>query len=932
MIITRCFALCAALLLTLSLFPSPAAAQTVTPAAPPNSTRPFDFYARGPYRADLPRPSAILGYEPGEFHTNYANFERVLREYEGKTDRLKVFERGKTPEYRPMYLLAISAPENMAKLETIKTNVAKLADPRKLPSEAEATSVIAETPIVVWLSYSIHGNESAAFEAAIHVLYTLLASEDPKILDLLKKTVVLINPAQNPDGHERFATWYNAVGIGRPEPYAYEHSEPWSIYGRLNHYLFDLNRDMLVASQVESQSAMKAFLEWHPQVSADHHGQTANYFFPPAALPINPNINRQNAEKWLDVFGRGNAAAFDQYGWQYYVRDVFDLFYPGYWDSWPSLNGATGMTYETDGGGWKGLNWRRDDESILTLRDGIARHVTASLATVETAAANREARLRDYRRFYQEAMDEGAKGKIRQFIIAPDGDPGRIAQLIAILVRNGVEVRRATTKFTVKNAHDYFGGVRPTREFPAGSYVVSLNQPQGRLIRAFLEPDTKQDPEFVARQLEKIARNEGRGENAPREDSEFYDITAWTLPLTFGVDGYWSEEAANVAGTLERLETLAAGSPTAPPSRATTAYVFSPDTEAADKLALRLLQEGYKVATAIRPLRAGGKDYARGALIVRVERNPEGLHQRIASLAVQLGVKVDAVNSAYADMGITGVGSEAVVTLKSPRVAMIADDAVSQTSYGALWYALARDFDVEFTPITIDTFKGIKMSEYNVLILPDGGPGAYKRMFGKDGIERLKAWCNDGGTLICIAGAAAFAADKDVDLTSARLVGSDEAPPAAPPADPKAKPDATPAKKKDGAAADAKPPTKPLFVPGAIMRAAVNREHFLTFGFERPETPVLVNSDRFYNASKTGTNVLTVATEKPRLSGFVWPNNTEPLVAGTSWLIEEPTGGGHVVVFAAEPNFRYIWHSTTRMFLNSLIYAPTITFSTGLKK
>lgn len=952
----------------LSLFAGPATvapvlAQTPTPqlATSPAS---FDFYARGPYREEFPRPSKILGYEPGEFHTNYASFERVLREYAGKSDRLKVIERERTAERRTMYLLALSSPENIARLDQIKANVAKLADPRTL-SEADAKKLAAETPIVVWLSYNIHGNESAGFEAAMHTLYQLVASQDSKIVEALKNTVVLINPAQNPDGHERFATWYNAVGIGRAEPFAMEHDEPWSVYGRNNHYLFDLNRDLIASSQIESQSSMKAFLEWHPQISADHHGQTANFFFPPAALPINPNLPKETTNKWLDVIGRGNASAFDRYGWNYYVRDVFDLFYPGYWDSWPALNGATGMTYETDGGGWKGLNWRRDDGTNVTFRDGIARHVTASLATIETAAANREARLFDYYQFFKTGIEEGTKGKIRQFVMLPGKDPGRTSKLVANLLRNGIEVQQAGESFSARGVHDYFGSAASNREFPAGSYIVTLNQPQTRIAKALLEQHTPQDDEFLKRQKEKRERNERRGTSAPKEDQDFYDVTAWSLPLAYGVDAYWLEEAATVKGdyvvkvdttrlTLASKPNTTAGTRSIPivpdaktPARAATAYVFQPDTEAGDKLALTLLSEGYRVATAVRPLRAGGKTYPGGAFIVRVERNPEMLHTRIARLATELGVAVDSINTAYTDTGITGIGSESVFTLKAPKIAIIANEGVSQTSYGATWFLLEKEFGVEFTPISIDVFKGIRMADFNVLILADGSPYAYKERFGEGGIQKLKAWCEEGGTLICLGNASAFAADKDVALTSARVVDGEDSKPDDASTDSKSddaedskskdaeKPEKSKNKKdsdkKDSGAekSDEKPKgekkakkPEPLPVPGAIMKAKVNRDHFLTFGYDQDVLPVLVNTGNFFKLTETGNNVLTFEGKNLYLSGYIWEKNTEQFIQDTAYVVEEQVGGGHVILFATEPNFRFIWHASTKMFLNGLIYAP----------
>ena len=789
----RALALLAAVLLAPTL---PLRAQTPTPLLQPDKV-PFSFYERGPYRPEAPRPATLLGYEPGEFHTTYANYERFLRELAPKTDRLRVMTLGQTPEHRPLYLLAVSSPENLARLDAIKGDIARLADPRTC-GEADAAAIAARSPMIVWLSYSIHGDESSAFEAGMQVLYQLTASDDPKLVDALNQCVVLINPAQNPDGHERFTAWYNAEGLGRPEAFAYEHHQPWGIYGRFNHYGFDLNRDLLPASQIESRAAMAAFLEWHPQVNADHHGETKNFFFPPPALPVNAALPHDETEHWQSVLGQGNAAAFNRYHWLYYNRDVFDLYYPGYWDSWPSLHGSTGMTYESDGGGKRGFNWKRDDGTIETLREAIAKHFTASLATVETSAAHREERLRDYYRFFATAISEAQAGKegLRQVAIAPGSDPGRTAELVANLLRQGIEVRRTTEKFTLPNARDYLPAANPApapaaRDFPPGSYVVDLAQPQGRVARTLLTPDAPLDAAFVKRQQERAARNLKRGRREPLENAEFYDITAWNLPLAFGVDAAYSGDApagpvpgdfvraaGPVAVTLSGQPTpggqehIVSLAPAPPAAEAVTAYLWTPETEGAYRMAFALLQEGYHLATSIEPLRAGGKDYPRGTLLARVERNPATLHARAAALAKQFGVPLATADTAYVDQGNVGPGSEEVVSLKVPKVALIAGDAAAQTSYAEISYLLGKDMGVEFVPMSVDAFKNTRMADFNVLILPDGNAKAYGAAFDKDGVEKLKDWCKDGGTLICVGGAAGFAADKKVDLTGSRVVGA----------------------------------------------------------------------------------------------------------------------------------------------------------------
>jgi hypothetical protein len=221
--------------------------------------------------------------------------------------------------------------------------------------------------------------------------------------------------------------------------------------------------------------------EWSPQVFVDHHGQTTQFFMPPPVLPINPSLPKEQIIRWTEIYGRANGTAFDRFGWNYYVRDVFDLHYPGYWDSWPSLNGAIGMTYETDGGGYRGYRWARDDGTVLTFRDGIAKHFTASLATLRTTAEHREALLRDYYEFFRSGMSEFAAARDwKRFVIVPGSDPERAARLVEVLLRNDIDVSVTVDTIRVGGAHSYLTGAVGRQEFPAGSYIVDLAQPQAR--------------------------------------------------------------------------------------------------------------------------------------------------------------------------------------------------------------------------------------------------------------------------------------------------------------------------------------------------------------------------------------------------------------------------------------------------------------------
>jgi hypothetical protein len=918
----------------------------------------FDFYSRGEYRSNVPRPQTFLRFDVGDHHTTYAQMEKLIEEIaQAAPDRVKIFDIGLTNEHRMQHLVAISSPTNIARLDEIKSQNARLTDPRTT-SASEANSIAQSNPLIAWLAYTIHGNESASFEAMMQVVYQLAASTEPKTTDILDNTVVLVLTGENPDGHERFVTWYNSVATGNADRAAIEHREPWSIQGRYNHFRFDLNRDNATATQIETRNMQKAFFEWNPQVVVDHHGQPSQFHFPPAALPINPNLPQPVTNKWLDTFGRANAASFDANKWDYYVRDIFDLFYVGYWDSFPSLNGATGMTYETDGGGFKGKRWTRDDGTIVTLRSAIAKHFVASMTTLETAARNRAARLQDFADFRRRALEELRGEPMQRIVIDPASDPVKAAELVEILLRMKIEVGLSGSALTSSRAHAFEKNSKVSnRRCDGPCYVISLNQPQKRLIKALLEPDTPQDESFIREEVAKFKRNEMRGKSASREDYRFYDITAWSLPLAFGLDAFWTEDAGSAPGTSVTQETLSRAKAGNVSGRAQIAYIIPYETDGAGAMAIRLLQEGHRVAVSTKKLTAGGRTFPRGSFVVRISRNAESVHSAITRFAAETGTTVVTVNNGYNDEGDTGVGSETVQPMQAPKIAIIADEVVDQTSYGSIWWTLNR-YGIEFTPLTLANARGSVLSKYNVLIMPDGSAGRYFSSLGAGGVSALKTWIGNGGTLITVRGASVFAALKDVGLTTSKLVGSDDdeeksktstdepdkrkdveaAPSPTPRKTPNtqtaAEPIATPEPKTDKQ--DWQPPVLPPIaspsanagkvpegIPGAIMRATVDPTTYLTYGLSQDTLPVLLSSGYFFRYSKEGTNAL-VFDAKPNkpltISGFVWEGNTERLLKGTAYLIDEPTGSGHVILFAEEPFFRGIFRSTTRPFFNSILF------------
>ncbi len=888
---------------------------TLAVSPPLAAQQPFDWYGRGPYRAAVPRPDSLLGHGLGARHTMYFEQQGVLdRLIAAAPERVRTEVIGTTAEGKVMRVLIISAPENLARLDQIRADIATLGDPRKT-TVAAAAEVARRTPAIALLSHSIHGNEPAGFEAVMQTAYQLLASDEAATQDILKNVVVILNPSQNPDGHERFAAWNNGSAVGSDEPGALEQTEPWSVWGRYNHYRFDMNRDFIAQSQAETRALMGVMVKWHPQLVIDLHSTTSQYFFPPTSDPLNPQVGPWQ-RKWEDRFGRGNAAAFDRFGWAYFNRDTYDFFYPGYVDLWPSMSGATGMTFETDGG--PELKIRKDDGTITTFADGIAHHFVASLASLGVLAQGREERLKDYYEFHATGLTEARARAMKRVVIAPTGDPARALKVAQLLARSEVEVFRTTAPYTAPAAHDYLNGTATKRTFPAGSYLIDLAQPEARLATTMLEPRAAFDTVFTRRQMEKFERNRRRGEESQSEGYDFYDITAWSMPYSFGLDAAWTEDLLPVPGEPVTGET------TLPPGsvngRAQSAYLFPGGRETSTRLALNLLREGFSVGVATVPIRADAVTWPAGTFVARVGRNGPALHERMASLAADTRAQVAAVASAFVDSGM-GVGSDYVQALRKPKILLAAGDGVSTTTFGDVWFYLEKELRYPVVPVDLGNLGRVNLSDFNLLILPDGSGSTMLRRAGD--AERIKRWVQEGGAIIGIGSAYSFVTAKEMGLSTVGEVGASD--------------DSDKVKEKKAAdstmtqvpafGAPIVSPTapdgsKPEYLAGLIARATLDRTHWLTFGYVGNQLPVFMSGNAFFTPSKKGDNPVAFVGKDLILSGFGFPGNTERLLTGAVWATVESAGQGKVVLFADDPLFRGFWRGTAGLFNNAILMAP----------
>ncbi|HEU4564039.1 MAG TPA: M14 family zinc carboxypeptidase, partial [Gemmatimonadaceae bacterium] len=836
------------------------------------------------YDPAVPTPRAVLGYDVGDRFTPHHLLMRYVERLAAASPRLRVDTVARTVEGRELLLIAITGDANRARLEEIRRDAARLADPRGATA-AEMDALVRRTPGIVWLGYTVHGGEASGTEAAVALLYQLAAGRDAGTRLILDSLVVLVDPVQNPDGHERHVQDVlrarGALGVPT-SPAAMIHQGTWP-GARTSHYYFDLNRDWFIQSHPETRGRVGAFLRWWPHVAVDLHemGPNSTYFFAPPMEPVNENVP-PSTFKWWDIFAAGIGAAFDQRGWSYFRREGYDEFYPGYGVSWPILTGATGATFEEASSAGGAI--RRSDGTVLTLRDATTRHYTAAWATLLTAARHRGERVRDYAEARREAPAGATRGGVRAIVMERDGQ-GRADSLVRLLARNGIAVHRTRAAGEARGAAAYGGGA-PAR-WSAGAYVVDLAQPQGRLARALLEPDARLDSAFIRQELE--SRRTGPADR-------FYDVTAWSLPYAYRVRA-WT--AASLPAGLEAVDTASFEERTTVLSTTPYGYAFAPGSESSIRLLASLLADSVRVWYAPRAFRSGKNHFPHGAFVVRTIANDDSLHHRVLRYSAAAGASVAELTSAMVDEG-TDLGSNSVFFVRPPRVALLGGAPVQGNSFGFSWFAFDQRIGYPVTPVDVNAVAGGALEGFDVLVVPSVSAPALDRALGDGGRERIADWVRRGGALIALDGATAWLASERLGLARLRP-------------------------KRDTASTEGGAPL-PVSVPGAIVRATVDTLSPLLAGVRDVELPVLVASDRVYAAPadlRAGEAVVRYAPlARLRLAGYLWPEAPARL-AGTPYLWTERVGRGRVIGFAGDPNFRDLWRGLLPLFANAVFFGAS---------
>ncbi|MEM8723945.1 MAG: M14 family metallopeptidase [Pseudomonadota bacterium] len=843
----------------------------------------------GQFDPDIPTLEATVGHAPGTRITSPDEALTYLRALvESAPDRARMIEYARSWENRPLNYMILTAPENMARLDAIQADLANIAAGR--PGNGDALPV-------TWLANSVHGNEISPTDAALMMAYHLLAAQgDTRVDQIMRETIVVLDPMQNPDGRARFVSRFRAATGIEPasDRQAAEHDEPWPS-GRVNHYMFDLNRDWFTLSQPETRGKIAAIRMWNPVVVVDVHemGGDDTYFFSPAAQPLNPNITAAQRRAY-EVIGRNNAGWFDRMGEPYFTREVYDLFYPGYGDTWNTHHGSIGSTYEQ--GSARGLVFERRDGTLLTYADTVRNQFIASFSTAEAVANNAGRFLSEFAEFRASAAN-GAAGR-GNYVIDLAERRWNAEALGRRLAAQGITVLRRDGTASACG-----------RSYPKGYLAVPQAQPAARLVRSLLDTDTPLPPDFVREQERR------RAQDLPHE---LYDVTAWSLGFMSGVE-------VTLCGSAVTGNPLSADAPIAPVTEGggdfAIAVPWSDSGQA--RLVTLALRAGLEARVTDEAFTKDGVTYPRGTVIFPTGSNDATAMAKLAELSRDIGAHTVALPSSWVEDG-PNLGSEAFVRLTLPKVAMAWDDGISQLSAGAMRYVLERRLGLPVVPIRTGRFGRADLSDYDVVLVPAGDPS---REMGESGLSTLREFVARGGVLVAVSDSlTTFSKGESPLLSVKREAALGRVP------DGGEEGDSGPA------LAEAQEITSedeyreaiqdqealPDTLPGALLNTVSDREHFLSAGYDDGAVVLASGSQIFTPLDRAdGTNVLRFAASDALIaSGYVWDENRRQL-AFKPYLLAQRTGDGLTIGFAHDPSTRAYLDGLDLLIANAVLVAPS---------
>ncbi len=812
--------------------------------------------------AQIKSPDEFLPHRLGERFTPHFRLVEYFEEVaKSATATVKLAPIGATHEDRPQFLAIVSSPENIANLEQIRQQHLRGAGPKNTGAGKKTTAPVA----IVWLSYTVHGNEAAGAEASMQVVYDLAKQTGPDVKNWLKNTVVIIDPAQNPDGYDRYSHWQLMAGnrFAQPNLASREHIEPWP-GGRPNHYYFDLNRDWAWLTQIESENRIRAYHDWLPHIHADIHEQGKNhpYYFAPAAEPFHEIITPFQREFQTEI-GKNHVRYFDKEGWLYFTREDFDLLYPSYGDTYPTYNGAIGMTYEKGGIG-AGRAGFIDTGDTLLLKDRILHHYTTSISTVEVASKNAARLSENFEKYYSDAI-ENPRGQWKSFVFKQkNGDAHKIEQLTILLDQHHITYGMAGQSGTYK-AFNYNTGKEENFTLDNSDIIVTCYQQHSDMAIALLEPETK------------------------LVDSITYDITAWSLPLAYGIEAY----ALKVKLEPKTAYAHCSFSPVAPGANA-YAYLVRWQDARGPRFLSEVFKNGLRARLTNGPMETEGQSFPAGTLVLTRSDNEDlggDFDKMISEAGMAAAIDVFPARTGFVGRG-QDFGSGGLSVLERPEIALVYSDDCDENSFGHIWWHFEHELEYPLAAIPLKTVEKGGLDGFTTLILPEG--------ISIKNMENLKAFVEKGGHIIAVGDAVKIFADAD---------GFDLKTKAAPADDKKGGAEPQPFGGKGRASMSEA-------VYGAIVKNRVDPTNPLAFGLGEHYFSLKTNGNKF--EFLTNSTAVWVG-ESYQSYGFIGAK-LRPQLKQTMTAGRQKLGRGSVTYLIDPPLFRAFWQEGKLLFDNAVFF------------
>lgn len=802
------------------------------------------------YDKTIPTPADILGHEVGEWHVTHDKLVMYMQTLAAASDRITIENRGETFEGRPILLLTVTSPENQQNIEAIRKNHISI-------TEDGNTSDISKMPIVVYQGFSIHGNEPSGANAGLAYAYYLAAAQGPEIEETLNNMVILMDPAFNPDGLQRFAYWANtnkSINLVADNNER-EYHEVWP-GGRTNHYWFDMNRDWLPVQLPESRARIKTFYKWLPNILTDHHemGTNSTFFFQPGeptrVHPLTPKLNQELTAE----IGTYHAKALDNIGSLYYSEEGYDDYYYGKGSTFPDVNGGIGILFEQASS--RG-HIQESENGLLTFPFTIRNQFATARSTIEAAKNMREKILGFQRNYFQDLRTEASRSKTKSIVFGDAKDGTKAWHLAEILKRHQIKVHELKEDATIAGK-SYTKGT---------SYVVPMEQKNPRLINAMFEKRTT----FT--------------------DSLFYDISAWTFPLAFNVD-YTEVNTLNNAGAeineLNPLKGTISG-------QTNYAYLFEWNEYYTPKALQAILEKGLRAKVAKKPFTLEGKKYDYGTIMVPVQNqalNTTELFTFLQEVASESMLNITAVGTG-STKGID-LGSRDFEAVEKQKIAIVVGDGVRSYDAGEIWHLFDTRYDIRLTKLDLSYLNRVNLSTYTDIILPS----FYGNALDKRSIDNLKEWVKNGGTLIGYKDVAEWFNKNEfmklefkTDTLIAKNIAFDQ--------------------KQDFRGAQV--------TGGAIFETRLDRSHPINFGYKNTNLALFRNTNVFIKPDKDSYDNPITYTNNPLLSGYISEENLELIKNSVPFQVQG-LGKGKVIAFTDNTNFRAFWYGTNKLLMNAIFF------------